>query len=147
MRKRLCSVMILTAFAIPLMAQEPPPPEDPIAVYFYPPELIMNHQRDLGLSQEQRDVIRAAIREAQSGFVDLEWQLSDETGVMRELVRQRPADEAKILRQVDKVVDLERQIKRVHLRLLIRIRNALTSDQLARLEEIRQREWQGAERR
>ena len=37
----------------------------------------------------------------------------------------------------DKIMSLERDIKRVHLALLVRIKNALTAEQIARLEAVR----------
>ena len=56
---------------------------------------------------------------------------------MTQLLQQSPADEASILEQADKIMALEREIKRAHLALLVRIKNALTPDQVARLEAIR----------
>ena len=130
---------ILITLALPVIGQEPPPEEDPLAKYFYPPELVMSHQRELGLEEDQRDAIRNEIRQAQGDFVDLQWRISDETEAMKNLVRQTPADEAKILAQVDRILEVEREIKRRHLSLVIRIRNVLSPEQLAQLEEIRRR--------
>jgi len=46
-------------------------------------------------------------------------------------------DEGKVLAQADQVMALERDIKRVHLALLIRIRNVLSDSQRAKLAELR----------
>jgi Spy/CpxP family protein refolding chaperone len=56
---------------------------------------------------------------------------------MTQLLQQSPADETKILEQADKIMALEREIKRSHLALLVRIKNALTAEQIAKLEAMR----------
>lgn len=54
-----------------------------------------------------------------------------------QLLQQSPADETKILEQADRIMALEREIKRAHLALLVRIKNTLTAEQIAKLEAIR----------
>ena len=56
---------------------------------------------------------------------------------MVKLLQQSPADETKILEQADRIMALEREIKRAHLSLLVRIKNALTPEQIAKLESFR----------
>lgn len=74
----------------------------------------------------------------QTHFVEMQWQLSEESGKMATLLRAVPVDEAKVLEQADRVMAMERDIKRMHLTML-RIRNLLTNEQRAKLEEIRRR--------
>jgi len=49
-------------------------------------------------------------------------------------------DETAVLAQVDKVLALERQVKRTQILLLVRIKNLLTEPQQAKLAELRARE-------
>jgi Spy/CpxP family protein refolding chaperone len=56
---------------------------------------------------------------------------------MIKLLEESRIDEAKTLAQADKVMELERQIKRTHLGMLVRIHNLLTDAQRAKLTEIR----------
>src|SRR5712691_8422730 len=114
---------------VPLAAfgQQQPPQDDPFARYLYPPELIMAHSQDLGLQEKQRDTIKSEVQKAQSKFFDLQWQAKEETDKMIKLLQQSPADEAKILEQADRIMSLEREIKRTHLTLLIHLRNMLTN--------------------
>ena len=46
-------------------------------------------------------------------------------------------DEAKVLAQADKMITIEREFKRAHLGLLVRLRNLLTDTQRSRLAELR----------
>lgn len=116
---------------------EPPPPEDPIGRFLFPPELIMNHSAQLGLQESQKTTIKSEVRKAQGFFFDLQWDLRDANDRMEALLQQRPLDEVKVLEQADRMMAIEREIKRAHLAMLIRIRNALIPDQLARLDAIR----------
>lgn len=131
--------LILGLFAVAGFAQQPNS-EDPIGQLLFPPELVMNHQREIGLSETQRNQIRREISAAQSKFLDYQWQMSDASEKMVALLKAAPVDEKKTLAQADEVMDLEREIKKTHLGLLIRIRNVLTADQVARLDQIRARE-------
>jgi Spy/CpxP family protein refolding chaperone len=73
----------------------------------------------------------------QAKFIDAQWDLQEQTAKMTQLLQQSPADETKILEQADKIMALEREIKRSHLALLVRIKNALTAEQIAKLEAMR----------
>jgi Spy/CpxP family protein refolding chaperone len=42
-----------------------------------------------------------------------------------------------VLEQADKIMGLEREVKRAHLTLLLRIKNTLTPEQIAKLEAMR----------
>jgi Spy/CpxP family protein refolding chaperone len=123
---------------LPLVSlAQSPPADDPIARYLYPPELIMAHAKDLGLQEKQRETIKNEVTKAQSRFFDLQWQAKEETDNMVKLLQQSPLDESRILEQADRVMSLEREIKRTHLTLLIRLRNLLTPEQQAKLQQLR----------
>jgi len=128
----------LLLFALPLFAQQPPP-DDPLARYLVPPDLIMAHSQELNLLEKQRAAIKAEVQKAQSKFIDLQWDMKEESEKMVRLLQQTPADEARILEQADKVMSMEREIKKTQLSLLIRIRNTLTAEQMAKLDEIRRK--------
>jgi Spy/CpxP family protein refolding chaperone len=128
---------VLLFLALPLFAQQPP--EDPLARYLVPPDLIMAHSQELNLVEKQRAAIKAEVQKAQAKFIDLQWDMKEETEKMVRLLQQTPADETKILEQADKVMSMEREIKKTQLSLLIRIRNTLTAEQLAKLDEIRRK--------
>ena len=130
--------LLVALLAIPVAAQQPqPPPDDPISRNLIPPELVMSQSEQLGLSEKQRAAIKAEIQKTQAKFVDVQWDLQEQTSRMVQLLQQSPVDEAKVLEQADKIMSLEREIKRTHLAMLIRIKNALTAEQIAKLEAAR----------
>ena len=129
----------LLFLSISAFAQQPPPNDDPIGRQLFPPEMVMGHQEELGLQEKQRAAIRNEVHKVQSRFVDLQWQHSEDTEKMANLLRGTPIDEAKVLEQADKVMAQEREVKKMQLSMLVRIRNLLTPEQITKLQEIRRR--------
>jgi Spy/CpxP family protein refolding chaperone len=101
------------------------------------PELVMQHQQAIGLSEEQKNYFKTELRKAQTRFTELQWQLQDELDKLVALVKQTSVDESSALAQLDKVLNAEREIKRQQLALVIQIKNKLTLQQRARLIEIK----------
>jgi Spy/CpxP family protein refolding chaperone len=119
-------------------APRPPRPgDDPIAARLIPPELIMGHQSELGLDDKQRAAILKEIERVQSQVLPMQWQMQSVTEQLAKLLDEPRIDEGKTLAQADKVMELERQIKKTHLGMLVRIRNLLTDAQRAKLQQIR----------
>lgn len=112
-------------------------PNDPLGDSLFPPELVMQHQQAIGLSEEQKNSLKAELRKAQMRFTELQWQLQDETEKLIALVKQERVDEQQTLAQLDKVLGAEREIKRAQFSLLIQIKNNLTPEQRSRLQEIK----------
>jgi Spy/CpxP family protein refolding chaperone len=114
-----------------------PRQEDPFARFLFPPELVMQQQRAIGLKPEQRTAITRVIQEFQAKILDLQWQMQDETQRFAELLDKPVVDQAAALAQIDKVLAVERDVKRAHIGLLIAIKNNLTAEQQARLAQAR----------
>ena len=133
--------LVLALLLIAALAQaEAPrerPPEDPLASKLFPPELIMSHQDELGVDDKQRGAILKEIEKAQPQMLQLQWQLHSATEQLAKLLDAAPVEEAKALGQADRVMGLERDLKRTQLGLLIRIKNLLTDAQRARLAGLR----------
>jgi Spy/CpxP family protein refolding chaperone len=106
---------------------------------FFEPDLVMRHQKTIGLTGEQQQSIRADSQKTMSRFTELQWKQSAEVEAMMILLKEDRPDEKAVLAQLDKVLIIENEIKRVHAGLLVRIRNALTPEQRTRLREIKYR--------
>jgi Spy/CpxP family protein refolding chaperone len=131
----LCGILLMAACAAVAQTPQPPPAPrapsgpDPIARNLFAPEFIMSHQEDIGLTPEQRTAIRDEIRKAQAQFTDLQWQLEDAVDAMGNFLKPSTVDEKAALGELEKVLELERSIKRAQLGLMIRLKNRLTADQ------------------
>lgn len=124
-----------------------PPPGDPLGDVMFPAELIMQHQRELALTDEQKAFMRAEINKTTTRFNELQWQLQDAMEALHETMKANPVNEQQALAQLDKVLDGEREIKRLHIGLAIRIKNQLTAEQQAKLHSMMHRPdggpWRG----
>src|SRR5882672_8264064 len=115
----------------------PPPPPDPLGDAIFPPDMVMQHQRELGLTDEQKTFMRGEINRTTTRFNELQWQLQDALEALHETMKANPVNEQLALSQLDKVLDGEREIKRAHMELAIRIKNKLTPDQQMKLHSMR----------
>lgn len=153
MKKILAPLIVAVAFAfsvVPAIAQEtrppeqpqprtPKPPHDPFGPMF-PPELVMQNQRELGLTDQQKTYLRGEIGKTSARFNDLQWQLHDAMEVLHETMKANQVNEQQALAQLDRVLETEREIKRLHMELAIKIKNNLTPEQQQKLQTMRHRE-------
>lgn len=110
-----------------------PPMNDPFGDAMFPPDLIMQHTRDLGLTDEQKAYMRGEIQKTTTRFNELQWQLQDAMEALHATMKANPVNEQLALSQLDKVLDTEREIKRLHFGLAISIKNKLTPEQQEKL--------------
>jgi Spy/CpxP family protein refolding chaperone len=149
--KRVLGLLILAvavAFSVvPAMAQvpqqpeqpqprTPKPPHDPFGNMF-PPEMVMQNQRELGLTDQQKTYLRTEIGKTSARFNDLQWQLHDAMEVLHETMKASQVNEQQALAQLDRVLETEREIKRLHMELAIKIKNNLTPEQQQKLQSMK----------
>jgi Spy/CpxP family protein refolding chaperone len=115
----------------------PPPNPDPLAHLMFPPDMIMNHARQLNLTDEQKTFMRSEIQKTTASFQDLQWKLQDQMEMLQETMKSTSVNEQQALAQLDKVLDLEREIKRLHIGLAVRLKNRLTTEQQEQLHNMR----------
>ena len=145
-------IMIVLASSAFVSAQQPPPgggpgqqmqqpmrppPDDPLADAMFPPEMIMQHARELNLTPEQKTFMRDEIQKTTTRFNDLQWQLQDAMEALHETMRASQVNEQQALSQLNKVLDAEREIKTLHMGMAIRIKNKLTPEQQMKLQSMR----------
>ncbi len=114
-----------------------PPNPDPLAHLMFPPDMIMNHARQLNLTEEQKAFMRSEIQKTTASFQDLQWKLQDQMELLQETMKSTSVNEQQALAQLDKVLDLEREIKRLHIGLAVRLKNRLTPEQQDQLHKMR----------
>ena len=122
-----------------MMQQAGPPRGDPLMENFFPPELVMRHQKEIGLTADQQKAIRAEMLKTAPKFMELQWQQSEEEEAMQALVKEGHPDEKAVLAQLDKLMSVENELKRVQLGNLVRIKNILTPEQQAKLTELKKK--------
>jgi len=136
---KLVALFALFTSICPFFAQaESNPPSDPLAGAFFPPELVLMAHDRIALTQEQQDAFRARVEKSQQRSDELRPRLERESAALAALAKQDRVDEAALDAQLDKLLDVERELKHLHLDLVATIKNLLTPQQQARLREIAQ---------
>lgn len=120
-------------------AEKPPAADDPIAQALFPPELIMKYHNEIALDDNQSKTIKELVQKAQSRFLDMQWEMQGEAEKLVKLLNARPVDEAAVLAQMDRVLGLEREVKKAQVTLMVRIKNTLTAAQQDKLTELRRK--------
>ena len=127
----------------PGQPRHPTPPMDPLGDAMFPPEMIMQHTRELNLTDEQKTFMRAEINRTTTRFNELQWQLQDAMEALRASMKENTVNEQLALAQLDKVLDAAREIKRLHFGLAISIKNKLTAEQQAKLHAMMHMQMHG----
>ena len=145
--KTTIAILFTTAFllATVVIGQEPvhppqpphPPNPDPLAHLMFPPDMILNHARELNLTDEQKAFMRSEVQKATVSFQDLQWKLQDQMEALHQTMKSTSVNEQQALAQLDKVLEVEREIKRLHIGLAVRLKNRLTPEQQDQLHKMR----------
>ena len=99
--------------------------------------MLIQNQKALGLTEEQKSTIKAEIQKAQSKFTDVQWSQQTEVEALAGLLKQERVDEQQVLSQLDKVLNLEREMKKAQITLMVRIKNKLLPEQQAMLMKMK----------
>lgn len=157
--KKLLSLLFVGFLSAGFLIGQPRPPAQPgpppvaepekarLQDFLFSADLVMRHQRELDLTREQRDFIVNEAKTAHSELMALRWDLQSRLQELTAAVEEGKVDEEELLAQLDKVLDLERQVKRTQLQLAVRIRNTLTKEQLDQLQELKELRGIGQRRR
>ncbi|WP_395747711.1 Spy/CpxP family protein refolding chaperone [Prosthecobacter sp.] len=135
MKRTLLTSLLLCVCPL-LAADSPAPKNDPFAGAFVPPEVIMQLQSQIGLTQEQQEAIKARLLKTQSSYGELKKKLETENTALAALVKQERPEESAVLAQLDKVLDAEREVKHLHVGLMVAVKNLLNAEQQTKLREM-----------
>lgn len=130
---------LAVAAAVPsgATAQTPGQPS-PFDQVLYPPELIMQHRRAIGLTDAQRDEISGLIEDLQGRVVRLQWEILDEMESLTSTLQRPRVDLDLALDRLDDVLETEKEIKQAHMEMLIRMKNILRPEQQGQLDRLRE---------
>jgi Spy/CpxP family protein refolding chaperone len=96
----------------------------------------MGHAMEIGLDDAQKTTIKNEVMKVQGRFTDLQFELQGESEKMIRLLQEKPVDETKVLAEVDRILAIEKEVKKMQVALLVRIKNVLSPQQQAKLTEI-----------
>jgi len=135
---RLAVVFTVLAATAPLAAQMQTR-SDSIAHDYFAPRFVLANAEEIGLTRPQRTAIEVEATGAAEAFTGLRFDLDTALRRLIGLSNQVPVDEDTAVSQLQRVLDLEGQIKFLQLRMVVRIKNVLTPEQHDQLLQIRRR--------
>jgi Spy/CpxP family protein refolding chaperone len=114
-------------------APRPPMGRDPMMEHLFPPHLLMQAGEEISLSEQQRLAIKEEMEKSREQFEAAQKNVREEIEALRKLLKPERVDEAQVAAQLDKVLAAESTVKKLHLSLLIHIKNQLTAEQQQKL--------------
>ncbi len=102
----------------------------------FAPQLVLQHQAKLKLSDKQKAALGTEIKRVQAQVAESDWILLTESATLQELIDAYPVDEQAVLVSTDKVFAAESAKKRLYLGMLVRIKNLLTAEQVSYLRGV-----------
>ncbi|MFN2531525.1 MAG: Spy/CpxP family protein refolding chaperone [Pyrinomonadaceae bacterium] len=115
---------------------QPPPNPNLLADVMFPPDMVLGHARELRLTDDQKAFMRGEVQKTMTVFTDLQWKLQDQMDALHEVLKANSVSEDQALAQLNKVLDIEREIKRLHIGMAVRIKNHLTAEQQEQLHRM-----------
>jgi Spy/CpxP family protein refolding chaperone len=110
---------------------------EPFRELIFEPELVMQSQREIGLTPEQRQRFIREVQQTHSDMVPMQVEMVEASANLLELLEPAAVDEEAALAAADRMMTLELEVKARRMVLLVRIKNLLTAEQQRQLREIR----------
>ncbi len=118
-------------------AREPRESLGAIESRVFPPELIMDHQGELGIEQAQRDALVKEVEQSQAEMVHLSFDLQAEKEKLVKVLDADHVDEARSREAAARLMERENKVKASNLAMLVRVKNLLTPAQQKKLRTLR----------
>jgi Spy/CpxP family protein refolding chaperone len=115
------------------------PAGDPIQTHLIAPDFLMRQRVEIGLTDQQIEHIRSWVDAAVPIVQHHETQLDGAMGKLTQILAAAKIDENAAIEQLDEVLRLEKEVKRLHLRVLVQVRNELNAEQRRIAEGLKQR--------
>lgn len=101
----------------------------------YSADKVMKMREELDLTDAQVANIKKAYSKNAGEFSTLKWDLDEETEKLKSLIDQSKIDQTAVQKQMDVVLKLENQLKKMQLDNLVAIKNELSSEQQELLQK------------
>lgn len=137
MKKGLLLLLVLACVSVQT-AIAAGPKDDVFKGKLFAPNIILEHQAELGLDKKQFTEIRKAVVEVQANVAEHEWDVREAyQNILAELDK-TPIDEQQVLEYVGAALKAENEVKKLQVAMLIKLKNLLTDEQIAYLQSVSQ---------
>jgi Spy/CpxP family protein refolding chaperone len=133
----LLSLVTSVAMTSNVRANEP----DPFNKRLLRVELVMSFRKEINLTKQQSDDLGKLVVQMQQSVAQKQWEMQSDYFALIEALDKSRIDEDEALSLVKSAVDAENAIKVEQIRLLIRLRNLLSADQIQFLRDQLDNGW------
>lgn len=105
--------------------------------HLYSADLVMSHRDKINLTDQQATTIKEIHSKNAGEFSTLKWDLEEATSTLNELMDRSKVSVEAVEKQMDRVLSLENQLKKLQLTTLVAIKNELTEQQQQRLNGLK----------
>ena len=109
--KKIIPIMLCVLFYNANLFAQQNSSNDPMGKAFFSPELVMQNQQAINLTEAQRNSISKEIQNAQAEFMILQWDISKETEKFKLLIEKEKPGEAVVTEQLEQMLAIENKIK------------------------------------
>jgi Spy/CpxP family protein refolding chaperone len=141
-RTSLWVLVVVLLLSVPRGAWANAEEDDPFQGRLLPVELVMAFRREIDLTREQSAAIGELVVELQEAVAKPQWQMQSTYFDLLESLDEPRVDEQRVMTLAEQALIQENVIKLAQIRLLVRVRNLLTPDQVAFLQARVAEGWQ-----
>lgn len=125
------ALLLLIGVTMPTLAQ------DSFQKELFSTDTVLKYRSDIDLSEEQVTKIKTIHSNHITQFNSLKWDLDAAQLALKKELALTVVNEKASLEQMEKILDIEHQIKKLRLGMLIKVKNTLTQKQHTTLKELR----------
>jgi Spy/CpxP family protein refolding chaperone len=138
-------LFVLLTLTSPAFSQSPPqgpggpgsPGFDVIGTNLFNPDLIMNHQTELGLSESQKESLIKEMQTGQGGMIGPSFKVKSAMEELNSVLSKPRVDESKAIAALQNLTKHEDEVKVHMVRMLVRMKNILTPQQQEKLRGLK----------
>jgi Spy/CpxP family protein refolding chaperone len=150
MRTKLATIGLALALNFAVVNAQPQPSRDPLQDIFIPPELVLQHRVDLGLTDQQKQAILSRLDKLRPELEKGQQALQQKVQSMQQLLQDAKLEHPKLVEQFQTILEQENQMKQLQFGMMLLIRETLSPEQRAKAHKLKQnwpQERQDLERR
>ena len=122
-------IFILLLFSGYLAFADQPAQKDPMRDLF-PPDKIMERREELGFTEKQKKELLGIIQKQQPKLMEYQWDLQDSQKSIFKAFSTHPVNISEVEPLLKTMLQKESEMKLLHLKMLLKVRNVLTAEQV-----------------
>jgi Spy/CpxP family protein refolding chaperone len=128
------ALVLMSSISLSALSQQSTE-QDPFNGRLFAPNIVLENQNDLELTDSQLQQIRELVISTQTTVTEHQWDMREAYREVMTELDQTTIDEAAVAERIQLVLETENKVKLAQMSMLIRLRNLLTEEQVALLRE------------